>query len=117
MRLIKIDPRAQTVEAVETNGELHDLYRLIGCRTIDVCGYQPNGDALTVDDEALFTEPQPPAFSFNGYGPIHGVALLTGCDEECETIEPTLSVSATEDAVTWLGEIHTEPFFAFITLA
>ena len=72
MRLIKIDPTAQTVEAVETNGQLQDLYQLIGCRTIDVCARQPNGDALTVDDEALLDEPQPPAFVFNGYGPIHG---------------------------------------------
>ena len=116
MRLIKIDPTAQTVEAVETNGQLQDLYQLIGCRTIDVCARQPNGDALTVDDEALLDEPQPPAFVFNGYGPIHGVALLTGCDEEGETIAPAMSLASVERAVQWHGHIHTEPFITFIAL-
>jgi len=116
MLLIKIDPSTQTIEAVETNGQLNDLYRIIGCRTIDVCARQSNGDALTVDDEALLDEPQPPAFMFNGYGPLHGVALLTGCDEEGETVEPTMSLASVERAIQWRGHIHTEPFMAFIAL-
>lgn len=116
MRLIKIDPNTQTVETVETNGQLNDLYQLIDCRTIDVCARQPNGDALTVDDDALLNEPQPPAFMFNGFGPVHGVAMLTGCDEEGATIEPAMSLASVEQAVQWRGHIHTEPFLVFIAL-
>ena len=116
MKLIKIDPTYCTVELIETTGTLQELYRLIGCRTIDVCARQTNGDALTVDDEALLDEPQPPAFSFNGFGPIHGVGLLTGVDEEGETIAPSMTLTKATEHVQWLGHIHTTPFIAFIPL-
>lgn len=110
MKLIKINPQNRTVEAIETPGTLQDMYEIIDCHTIDVCARQTNGDALTIDDNALFLEPQPAAFSYNGYGRIHGVALLTGCDEEGETTEPTASIAEVIRNTQWLGELHTEPF-------
>ncbi len=116
MKLIKIDPRTCSIEWVETTATLPELYRLIGCQTIDVCARQANGDALTVDDEALLDEPQPPAFSFNGFGPIHGVGLLTSVDDEGETIEPSMTLAEATKHVRWLGHIHTKPFFAFVSL-
>ena len=109
MRLIKIDPQMRTVEAVESPGTLGDLYRLIDCRMIDVCARQDNGDSLTVDDEALYLEPQPPAFSFAGYGPIHGIALLTGTDDEGGTAEPAMTVEQATNSITWLGNVYTRP--------
>jgi hypothetical protein len=116
MRLLKIDPQAQTVEAVETTGTLHDMYRLIDCRMIDVCARQDNGDSLTVDDEALYVEPQPAAFSFNGYGPVHGVALLTGTDEEGGTEEPAMTLEEAIGCITWLGDIYTRPTLTVVPL-
>lgn len=116
MRLIKIDPQTQTVEAVESTGLLGDLYRLLNCRLIDVCARQDNGDSLTVDDEALDLEPQPAAFSFNGSNPIHGVALLTGTDDEGGTVEPVTTVDEAIKHLTWLGSIHTEPFLVVLSL-
>ncbi len=62
MRLIKIDPSTKTVEYIDNDGHLDALLAVIGCRMIDICAHQANGDALTVDDEALFLEPQPAAF-------------------------------------------------------
>ena len=109
MRLIKIDPKHRTVETVDSNGTLGALRQLIDCRVIDVCARQANGDALTVDDEALFLEPQPAAFNFDGFGPIHGIAVVTGCDEEGETVEPTMTVEGVTERIEWLGEIHTTP--------
>ena len=109
MKLIKIDPQNQTVEVVESSGALGDLYRLIDCRLIDVCARQPNGDSLTVNDEGLFLEPQPPAFSFKGSGVIHGIALLTGTDAEGGTAEPTMTVEEATQSIEWLGDVYTRP--------
>lgn len=116
MRLIKIDPQAKTVEAIETPGTLSDLYRLIDCRMIDVCARQDNGDSLTVDDEALYLEPQPPAFSFNGYGPVHGIALLTGTDDEGGTAEPAMTVEQATKCIAWLGDVYTRPSLTVTSL-
>ncbi|GAA4459281.1 hypothetical protein GCM10023189_32720 [Nibrella saemangeumensis] len=116
MRLIKIDPTTQTIEPVETSASLTDLYRIINCRCIDFCARQGNGDALIVDDDALYVEPQLPAFSFGSYGqPIHGIALLAGSDDEGETIEPQMSLDQVRDEVRWLGNIHTQPFFTILS--
>ena len=112
MKLIKIDPETCTVKTVESTGSLQDMYRIIGCQLIDVCARQDNGDSLTVDDDALSLEPQPPAFAFNGFGPIHGIALLTGTDEEGGTDEPTMTVEEVTEHIVWLGAIHTKPFLA-----
>ena len=109
MRLIKIDPQNQTVEAVESTGTLKDMYRIIDCQFIDVTARQSNGDSLTVDDDALSLDPQPAAFSFNGSGPIHGVALLTGTDDEGACAEPTMSVEQAVGCLTWLGDVYTKP--------
>lgn len=116
MKLIKIDPQTKTIEAIESTGTLKDMYRLIDCRFIDVCARQDNGDSLTVDDEALYLEPQPAAFSFNGSGPIHGIALLTGTDEEGACAEPLMSVEQALDYVSWLGEIVTKPTLHYFEL-
>lgn len=116
MRLIKIDPQSRTVEHIETPGTLQDLYEILDCRMIDVCARQDNGDALVIDDEALFLEPQPDAFSYNGYGRIHGVALLTGNDEEGETCEPTATIAQVTRNIQWLGQAHTIPFLTVISL-
>ena len=114
MNLIKIDPQTKTVSTVESTGTLQDMYRLIDCQFIDVCARQNNGDSLTVDDDALSLDPQPPAFSFNGFGPIHGVALLTGTDAEGDCIEPSMSIAQAQKLISWLGEIYT-PADIFVT--
>ncbi|KAA9341197.1 DUF3846 domain-containing protein [Larkinella humicola] len=111
MKLIKIDPAAQTIEVIDTAATLHDFFQIIGCRCIDVCARQGDGDALTVDDEALFQRPQPLAFSFGGYGPIHGIAVLSGSDEEGETTEPKMGIEAAKRMVSWLGAAYTAPYF------
>ncbi len=115
MRLIKIDPQNQNVELVETAGTLKDMYQLLNCRLIDVCARQDNGDSLTVDDEALYVEPQPSAFLFGKYGPIHGVSLLTGTDERGGTTEPSMTVEQVIKNITWLGEVHTTPTLQLLT--
>lgn len=117
MRLIKIDPQTKTIEPINMAGGLDAFREVIGCRFIDVCARQNNLDALVVDDESLDLDPQPAAFKFNGFGPVHGIAIVSGADEEGETKEPTMTLDEVRQAVTWLGEIHTEPFIDVICFA
>lgn len=115
MNLIKIDPQTRTVELIDNSGTLDAMCTVIDCRMIDVCARQDNGDALTVDDEALFLEPQPFAFLFGNYGqPIHGVALLAGCNEEGETTEPIMTLEQARSCIQWLGDIYTSPMLTVV---
>ncbi len=116
MDLIKIDPQTRTVERIDNEGTLDALRAVIGCRMIDVCARQDSGDSLTVDDEALYQEPQPAAFTFGNSNPIHGIAILTGVDDEGGTDVPWMTLKEAESMVQWLGEINTAPYlhvFAF----
>ena len=117
MRLIKIDPQTRSVEPIELDGGLDSFRLAIGCRLIDVCARQDNFDALTVDDDALYLDPQPAAFKFNGFGPIHGIAIVSGVDEEGDTQEPVMTVEEVQAAINWLGDIHTEPFIGVVSFA
>ena len=111
IRAISIDPTKQTIEEVEIEANnLSALYKHIGCRTIDFVCRMPNGDALIVDDEALLTEPQPPAFKFGYFQyPVHGIALVVGCSNSGRTIAPKLTLRNVRNLVKFLGDIHTEP--------
>ena len=111
IKAISIDPAKRTIEEVELMANsLPALYEHIGCRTIDFVCRMPNGDALIVDDEALLSEPQPPAFKFAYFTyPIHGIALVVGCNSRGRTIAPTLTIHQVRNLVKFLGDIHTEP--------
>ena len=117
VKVISIDPTRQVVEEVELNvNSLRALYNHIGCQTIDVICRQPNGDALTVDDEALLVEPQPPAFQFAGYhSRIHGIAIVSGCDDEGNSIAPSMTVEEVRRKVRFIGDVYTEPFIAVMS--
>jgi hypothetical protein len=117
-KVISIDPTRQVVEEVELNvNNLQALYTHLDCQTIDVVCRQPNGDALTVDDEALLVEPQPPAFQFEGYtGRIHGKAIVSGCNKRGNSTAPRMTVEEVRQKVRFLGSVYTEPFMVFIAL-
>ena len=116
MKVISIDPTRQVIEEIELEANsLRAIYDHIGCQCIDIVCRQPNGDALTVDDEALLVEPQPPAFQFAGYyGRIHGIALVTGCDDEGNTIAPTSTVEEIRQKVRFIGDVYTRPFLTVV---
>ncbi len=116
-KVITIDPIRQVVEEIELNiNSLSALHDHIGCRTIDVVCRQTNGDALTVDDEALLSEPQPPAFRFENYPyRIHGIAIVSGCDEEGNSIAPISTLEEISRRVRFLGYVYTKPSMSFIS--
>ncbi|WP_018620773.1 hypothetical protein [Spirosoma luteum] len=109
MIFIKIDPQACTVTTVEGDAGNESFCNLIGCQFLDVCARQDNYDALLIDDDGLSLDPQPPAFSFNGFGPIHGIAIVAGCDEDGKTTEPVYTVEQVLRRIKWLGNICTKP--------
>ncbi|RYC66570.1 DUF3846 domain-containing protein [Spirosoma sordidisoli] len=111
IKAISIDPAKRTIEEVEIEANnLEVLYNHIGCTTIDFVCRMPNGDALIVDDEALLTQPQPPAFKFAYFQyPVHGIALVVGSRKSGRTIAPKLTLRNVRNLVKFLGDIHTEP--------
>jgi len=111
IKAISIDPTQGSIEEVEIEpNNLDVLYNHIGCKTIDFVCRMPNGDALIVDDEALLTQPQPPAFKFSYFSyPVHGIALVMGCSNSGRTIAPKLTLRNVRNLVKFLGDIHTEP--------
>ncbi|RYC66494.1 DUF3846 domain-containing protein [Spirosoma sordidisoli] len=116
-KVISIDPTRQVVEEIELDvNNLRALYEHIGCRTIDVVCRQPNGDALTVDDEALLVEPQPPAFEFEGFsGSIHGIAIVSGCNRNGRSTAPKMTVEEVREKVKFIGDVYTEPFLMVVS--
>jgi hypothetical protein len=111
IKAISIDPTKRTIEEVEIEANnLSALYSHINCRTIDFVCRMPNGDALIVDDEALLSEPQPPAFKFGYFQyPVHGIALVVGSSKSGRTIAPKLTLRNVRNLVKFLEDIHTEP--------
>lgn len=117
IKAISIDPTTKTIEEVEIEANnLVALYKHIGCRTIDFVCRMPNGDALIVDDEALLSEPQPPAFKFAYFlHRIHGKALVVGSNKNGRTIGPKLTIQNVRNLTKFLGEVRTEPFIDVIS--
>ncbi len=114
MNFIKIDSQTRSITLVQSTGKNESLRQLIDCDSIDMCARQGNGDALAVDDDALSLDPQPAAFRFDGFGPIHGVAIVVGSNRAGETQEPALTVAEVSQRIAWLGNIYTEPTGQFI---
>lgn len=102
--VFKIDVYARTVETIQLNpNHLGDLYKAIGCDTVGVTCRMANGDALFIDDEALLSDLQPPAFRFLPFTPpIFGNALVVGCDRHGRGISPRTPLSQVQCRVKFL---------------
>ena len=79
--LLKIDPYLEKVYPVDIDDSLVDVCRQIGARRLTIAGQQSIGQTTVLmlaycDDEALYTEPLPPAFRLRTTGHIiYGCAL------------------------------------------
>jgi len=89
-----IDPKTRTMAQVEYSGDLDELYKLLGCNTVDAVEVNSHGDTLWVDDEGLFV-PREDLYLFYMAGShaatpdaLAGRALLTGCNAKGNTCAP-----------------------------
>lgn len=82
VELLKIDPYLETVYPVAVSDSLADVCRQISARRLSIAGQQAMSqtnscpDAAYCDEEALYTDPLPPAFCLRTTGHvIYGCAL------------------------------------------
>jgi hypothetical protein len=93
MRAILIDPFTRSITEIDYSGNYEDIYTLIGRDTFTVAAINNRGDGIFVDDEGLL-KPGQEFFWHDGYPqPLAGKGLVLGCDEDGETVEPTVSTA------------------------
>lgn len=98
-----IDPFEKTITPVYYDGDFHSIYTLIDCGTFDVvrCGKYD----LFVDDEGLFKENQAFFMVADYPQPLAGKALVTGCDEEGNTVPPAITLEELEARILWVAGV------------
>ena len=107
--LLKIDPYLEKVYPVDIDDSLVDVCRQIGARRLTIAGQQSIGtddcsDAAYCDDEALYTEPLPPAFRLRTTGHIiYGCALWHRVTQEGRLQAPAWTQSELTDQVEFIG--------------
>lgn len=101
MRAIMIDPASKTVTAIDTTGELDEVYRLIGCASVDSVSLAM-GEILYVDDEALMAEVPGPFFALDGLDdPLPGRGVILGLDVYGEHQSSHMRVAAALAMISW----------------
>lgn len=108
-KLLKIDPYLEKVYPVDIDDSLTDVCRQIGARRLTIAGQQSIGmddcsDAAYCDDEALYTEPLPPAFRLRTTGHIiYGCAIWHRVTQEGVLQASTWSQLELTNQVEFLG--------------
>lgn len=110
MRGILIDPFKRTVEEIETDGSLTEIYNLLEVQVITtvVMGYN---DTLYLDDEGLFVPKEEQAyFRIKGNTqPFAGRGLILGTDYEGENDDAMTPLPDIREAVLWIDNDEVEP--------
>lgn len=99
MKAILINPKTKTIEAVETDGSLKDIYRLTECHCIDGVGLERR-NYIWVDDEGLYNSPD---HIFVVYGTKHlaGNGLVLGLTGDGDNASTTLTLERVKSIVTF----------------
>ncbi len=101
MRAILIDPFTKTVNEVEYSGHLHDIYRLVGCDTIDIVRADEK-HVIYVDDNGLIHDEPLPVFVWqNFHQPLAGRGLMVGMGEEGNDAAATMPVGVVQAMVSF----------------
>lgn len=105
MKAILIDPFERTIDQIEYNDDIEEIYRLIRCESkiFTVVNFSSNGDGVYVDDEGRFVSNQA-FFSIEGYPqPLAGRGLVLGCDSHGNSTTPKHSFQDICGMVTFYG--------------
>lgn len=104
MKAFVINSEERTIEEVEYSGDYRDIYRLGDFDHFEVAGFNSHGDGVYVDGDGLFKVGQY-FFSVRGYPqPLAGNGVVLGCNEEGETVEPTVTLDWLRNNVIWYGK-------------
>ena len=103
-----IDPEKKTIEAVELDGDLKSIYKLLDCDMIAAPIEFDNKDTMFVDDEGLFKE-QKGAIKMKDWSyPIVGKVMIIGCDDEGESVDVKTPIEFFQKEIIWVNEADTK---------
>jgi hypothetical protein len=106
MQAYLIDPQARTIKPVEYGGGIDSIYKLIDADTFDLARFNEQGDGIFVDDEGLLHGPVYQFFGVRGYGqPLAGKGLVLGCDEEGNSVSPSVSLDWLKANTFWIERL------------
>lgn len=98
-----IDPFKRTIEEVEHNGSLDSIYELIDARCFALAAFDGKGNSAYVDDEGLFRDGQEFFLMKNYPQPLAGKGLILGCNDEGDSVSPTVSIDEVRAQVKFLS--------------
>lgn len=106
MQAFLIDPENLLIAAVEYSGNYREIYKHIGADCFDAARFNDKGDAAFIDDNGLLNNPQW-FFQIEGYPqPLAGKGLVLGCDQEGESVAPSVTLEWLLDNVTLMKRIN-----------
>lgn len=122
MKMLLLDVKNRDVKMVEAN-ELHDYYRLIGCRTIDIVS-RTIGDVkveIVLDDEgAIIDKPKVSAIDIDGTPMLFGNLLVASgrVTEDGELTELTRAEidEIMDNIATITTSVYKEPYPVFVEM-
>lgn len=112
MKALLIDPDKKTITEVDyTEGAegLTEMYKILGCSTVEIPIFYDNGDMMFADEEGWLTYDAKPeircGFAFNdwSYG-ILGKVLIVGGDEDENIIDVQTTKESLLENIYWLDE-------------
>lgn len=109
MRAVLINAKDRTVTDVEVDGSknvLHQWYKLLNVSMVEVALYiNEQEDAILVDEEGLLTmNENTPFFAYEGgHQPFAGNGLVTGKDEDGESISCHVTADEVRSKVTFMS--------------
>jgi hypothetical protein len=101
-----INPFSQKITTVDYDGDYQSISRMIDASRgyFDVVRLYGNQDAAFVDDEGLYVEDQQFWIHRNYPQPLAGKALVLGCNEEGDSIEPQTSFETLTNDIRFIGD-------------
>lgn len=116
MKAFLIDPSAQTITAVEYDGNYKSITKMIEAQMFTTVQINEEEDTIYLDDEGLFVEGQS-FFMIAGYPePLAGKGLVLGTDAEGDSDEPVITFDSLLDCVQF-GYLYKEALSGTIQFA
>jgi hypothetical protein len=104
-----------SVEEVQYSGDYKDVYTLTDCQTFTCLTFNEDEDTLFLDDEGLINGKEQAFFrlvdtpSGDTY-PLVGKALVLGCNEEGESVEPKITLEGLRKQVQFIPALLVRQF-------